>query len=143
MKKVADKMGLLRIRVQTPVMVGILGFVLCVMLSWNTCVFGQTRKLVLNTAFSSPITSPDKTGFLDLLYRELFNRLNIPFERRLILYIMLFSSVAALCGTAVQIHIEYRRDMETIEESLRQIEKSYLKGISEGLWSFNSRSCVG
>ncbi len=80
MKKVADKIGSLRIRVQTPVMVGILGLVLCVMLSWDTCAFGQTRKLVLNTAFSSPITSLDKTGFLDLLYRELFNRLNIAFE---------------------------------------------------------------
>ena len=41
---------------------------------------GQPAKLVLNTSYSSPITSPDKSGFLDLLYRELFGRLNIPFE---------------------------------------------------------------
>lgn len=36
--------------------------------------------LVLNTSYAAPITAPDKAGFLDLLYAELFNRLNIPFE---------------------------------------------------------------
>lgn len=39
-----------------------------------------TKKLILNTSYASPITSPDKTGFLDLLYAELFKRLEIDFE---------------------------------------------------------------
>lgn len=42
--------------------------------------FAQSQPLVLNTSYSSPITSPDKTGFLDLLYKELFGRLGIAFE---------------------------------------------------------------
>lgn len=40
----------------------------------------ETPKLVLNTAYTTPITSPDKTGVLDLFYRELFARLGIEFE---------------------------------------------------------------
>lgn len=47
---------------------------------WSGHAFGQSAKLVLNTSYSSPITSPDNSGFLDLLYKELFGRLNIPFE---------------------------------------------------------------
>jgi len=43
-------------------------------------VFAQSQPLVLNTSYSAPITSPDKTGFLDLLYAELFGRLGIDFE---------------------------------------------------------------
>jgi polar amino acid transport system substrate-binding protein len=42
--------------------------------------FAQPAKIVLNTSYSAPITSPDKTGFLDLLYVELFGRLGIDFE---------------------------------------------------------------
>lgn len=36
--------------------------------------------LVLNTSYFPPINSPDKSGFLDLLYQELFARLGIAFE---------------------------------------------------------------
>lgn len=53
------------------------------------CEAAQT--LVLNSSFYAPITSPDKTGVLDLLYKELSRRLGIeiviqslPAERALI-----------------------------------------------------------
>lgn len=53
-------------------------------LLWFYCptssLAADTRPLVLNTSYAAPITSPDKTGFLDLFYAELFGRLNIPFE---------------------------------------------------------------
>jgi len=59
-------------------------FSICLALIFSTAgnshASGQPAKLVLNTSYSSPITSSDKSGFLDLLYRELFRRLNIPFE---------------------------------------------------------------
>ena len=58
---------------------------------------------------------------------------------RLILYITLFSSVVTLLGTAVQLYFEYQRDMASIKSNLRQIEVSYVKSISEGVWSFNDR----
>lgn len=40
--------------------------------------------LVLNSPFSTPITSPDGSGFLDQLYAELFSRLGISFEIQLL-----------------------------------------------------------
>jgi polar amino acid transport system substrate-binding protein len=48
------------------------------------CLAGQASArvtpLVLNTSYLLPFNSPDKSGFLDLLYRELFARLEIAFE---------------------------------------------------------------
>lgn len=41
-------------------------------------------RLVLNSPFSAPITSPAGDGFLDLLYGELFARLGIDFEIQLL-----------------------------------------------------------
>jgi len=37
-------------------------------------------KLVLNTSYTAPITSPDKSGVLDLFYKELFKRLAWKFD---------------------------------------------------------------
>lgn len=48
------------------------------------CLAGQasarTVPLVLNTSALAPVSAPDRSGFLDLLYRELFARLGIAFE---------------------------------------------------------------
>ena len=38
------------------------------------------QRLVLNTSYSAPITSPKKNGFLDLLYQELATRTGIQIE---------------------------------------------------------------
>ncbi|MFZ5774515.1 MAG: ATP-binding protein [Thermodesulfobacteriota bacterium] len=59
--------------------------------------------------------------------------------RRFILYIFLFSSLVTLCSTAIQLYYEYKRDIRAIDASLAQIEKSYLKSLGEGLWTFNER----
>ncbi|MDZ7641797.1 MAG: ATP-binding protein [Desulfurivibrio sp.] len=59
--------------------------------------------------------------------------------RRLILYILLFSSLVTLLGTGLQLYSEYRRDLRAIEEHIHQIETSYLGSLSAGLWSFNER----
>ena len=48
------------------------------------CLAGQasarSAPLMLNTFDSAPFSTPDQRGFLDLLYRELFARLEIAFE---------------------------------------------------------------
>lgn len=46
--------------------------------------FAEAPKLVLNTIYSAPITSPDKTGVLDIFYRELSARLGIDIEIQLL-----------------------------------------------------------
>lgn len=43
-------------------------------------VTGAPPELVLNTTFSPPLVSKDKSGFLDRLYSELFGRLGIEFK---------------------------------------------------------------
>ncbi|MDF1614166.1 response regulator [Desulfurivibrio dismutans] len=59
--------------------------------------------------------------------------------RRFIIFILLFSSVVTLLGTAVQLYFEYRRDLQSIDANISQIETGYLQSLSEGLWSFNER----
>jgi signal transduction histidine kinase len=54
--------------------------------------------------------------------------------RRLILYIVLFSSLITLVATAVQIYSEYSRDIDSIDLRLQQIRTSYLQGITEAVW---------
>ncbi|MBI5556466.1 MAG: response regulator [Deltaproteobacteria bacterium] len=59
--------------------------------------------------------------------------------RRFIIYIVLFSSLVTLFSTGVQLFFEYRRDLHDIHATLGLIEKSYLKSLSEALWTFNER----
>jgi signal transduction histidine kinase/ActR/RegA family two-component response regulator len=59
--------------------------------------------------------------------------------RRLILYIVLFSSIVTLFSTAMQLYFEYQRSLNIIAANLEQIERSHLKTFSEGLWSFDEK----
>lgn len=56
---------------------------------------------------------------------------------KLLLLILLFSSVVTLAGTALQIYLDYQSDISEIDERLNQIESSYLKSISKSLWDFD------
>ena len=60
-------------------------------------------------------------------------------SRRFIFYIILFSSTVTIFSTGVQLYYEYCRDLQNIDTNSQVIEKSYLKSITEGLWSFNER----
>jgi PAS domain S-box-containing protein len=70
--------------------------------------------------------------------------MNIPAEHRpdfkhsiareLIAYIFLFSSLITLIGTGVQLYLDYREDLRTVEERMRQIQESYLESIIRSLW---------
>jgi len=53
---------------------------LCFAILWDKSAIAQPGKLVLNASYSSPIVAPDKSGYLDRLYQELFRRLGIPVE---------------------------------------------------------------
>lgn len=60
-------------------------------------------------------------------------------SRRLITYILLLSSVMLVLATGIQLLFEYRHELMTIEDNLREIETSHLNILSEGIWSFNER----
>ncbi len=54
--------------------------------------------------------------------------------RRLIVSIVLFSSLITLIATAIQLYGEYKRDIKSIDTRLQQIQASYLQGITEAVW---------
>lgn len=53
---------------------------------------------------------------------------------RVILYILLFSSVVTFFATALQLYFDYSRDVRAIDERIAQISDSYLKSMVLGLW---------
>jgi len=57
--------------------------------------------------------------------------------RKLIVYLLVFSSLVTLILTSIQLYLEYNRDIQQIENRLELIEKSYLASIATGLWSFD------
>jgi methyl-accepting chemotaxis protein len=57
--------------------------------------------------------------------------------RKLIVYLLAFSSLVTLILTSIQLYIEYTRDIQQIENRLELIEKSHLAAIETGLWSFD------
>lgn len=57
--------------------------------------------------------------------------------RRLLLAIILFSSLVTLIATAVQLYTDYRRDLNQIENRLADIESSYLASLGASLWNLD------
>jgi PAS domain S-box-containing protein len=58
---------------------------------------------------------------------------------QLLVRVLLFSSVVTLILTALQLYLDYRRDISILDRRLTEIERSYLPGITEGLWQLNER----
>ena len=54
--------------------------------------------------------------------------------RKFIIYILLFSSFITLFGTSYQLYRDYSHDVDTIETSFDQFEKSHKKTIENNLW---------
>ncbi|MCO6055401.1 ATP-binding protein [Pseudomonas sp. MOB-449] len=57
--------------------------------------------------------------------------------RRLLLFILLFSLCFTLVASAVQLHLEYRREMREIEGRLALIREGYLASFERSLWDLN------
>ncbi|MEH6405558.1 MAG: ATP-binding protein [Sneathiella sp.] len=56
-------------------------------------------------------------------------------SRRLIIYIVLTSTVITLVLTAVQLYRDYKMDLEGIDTQFKQIEKVHLNNIAETVWT--------
>ncbi|WP_161626908.1 ATP-binding protein [Desulfospira joergensenii] len=59
--------------------------------------------------------------------------------RRLIIYILLFSSVVTFLGTSLQLYVEYSSDIKSIQKTFQQIESSYLQSLSSSLWAIDKQ----
>ena len=75
--------------------------------------------------------------FLSTTNHSIFDRQTI--SSRLIIFILLASSLITLLGTAYQLYTDYRRDVGLIEERMVQIQSSYLRGIVNSLWMTDLR----
>ncbi|MBF0551963.1 MAG: response regulator [Deltaproteobacteria bacterium] len=53
---------------------------------------------------------------------------------RLLLAILAFSLIVTLLTTAMQVYIDYRREIRSIEENLKWIQESYSQAIALSLW---------
>ncbi len=62
-----------------------------------------------------------------------------PIGKRLIIYIVLFSSFITLFITAIQLYRDYSIDINHIHNELEQIEDVHLKSLSAALWTSNTK----
>ncbi|NOY66192.1 MAG: PAS domain-containing protein [Gammaproteobacteria bacterium] len=62
-----------------------------------------------------------------------------PIARRLILYIVLFSSFITILITVIQLYRDYNTDIELIHTELEQIENIHLNSLTSALWASNRK----
>jgi PAS domain S-box-containing protein len=67
------------------------------------------------------------------------NRLRSGIGLRLLAGVLLFSSAITLLLTGLQLYLDYRRDVGTIEHRMSEIEGGYLRSLGEGLWNLDER----
>src|SRR6202007_1245595 len=67
------------------------------------------------------------------------NRLRSGIGLRLLTSVLLFSSAITLLLTLLELYLDYRRDVGTIEQRLSEIEASYRRSLGEGLWNLDAR----
>jgi PAS domain S-box-containing protein len=60
--------------------------------------------------------------------------------RRLILAIVLFSSLITLVVTAIQLYRDYNRDLQLIDSQLNQIQNVHIRSIAGSLWLLDEKS---
>lgn len=72
--------------------------------------------------------------------RSIWSRISLrsSIGRRLLLMIILFSSLVTLIATLLQLYLDYHRDVSTINNRLDEIESSYLGSIAAGLWNLDT-----
>ncbi|WDD99919.1 ATP-binding protein [Thalassomonas actiniarum] len=62
---------------------------------------------------------------------------NNKLSQRVLVYILLCSSVLSLCTTSVQLYADYNDDLSALKQRFVNIEISYIPSIATSLWDFN------
>jgi len=58
---------------------------------------------------------------------------------RLLVRVLLFSSVITLLLTLTQLYLDYRRDVGAIDQRISEIDSGYRRSLGEGLWRLDAR----
>src|SRR3984893_3579412 len=83
------------------------------------------------------IWSPIACSFLGPRFWRLFDRFRGGIGLRLLAAVLLFSSIVTLTLTALQLYLDYDREVSVIETRLDEIGRSYLGSLGESLWSLD------
>ncbi len=59
---------------------------------------------------------------------------------KLLIYILLFSSIVTIFIAAIQLYTEYKRDLDNIDDQFTKIEEIFKPALSQSLWFFNEES---
>ncbi|XQW84220.1 ATP-binding protein [Thalassotalea piscium] len=62
---------------------------------------------------------------------------NNKLSRRLLIYILLCSSLLSFISTAIQLYVTYKDQLSSLDQQFENIETSYIQSISTSLWDFN------
>ncbi|MGD9139721.1 MAG: hypothetical protein PVH42_23370 [Desulfobacterales bacterium] len=74
-----------------------------------------------------------------LLISRLFPKIKLyPLSYRLLMYVVLCSSLLALLATAIQLLMDYRRDVDALYKSFGVIQKSYLNNIAASTFKIDT-----
>ncbi|MBU2510013.1 PAS domain S-box protein [bacterium] len=57
----------------------------------------------------------------------------------MLLLILLCSSFFTVLGTAFQLYVDYRSDMNSIDDAFNQVDKSFIQPLAVSLWNFNHK----
>ncbi len=60
-----------------------------------------------------------------------------PLARRLVIFTVAFSTLVALLTTAIQLYVDYRRELGLVESTFQQVADTHLPTIANALWSTN------
>jgi signal transduction histidine kinase len=62
---------------------------------------------------------------------------NNKLSRRVLIYILLCSSLLSISSTFVQLYVNYNESIATLNQRFDNVETSYIQSISTSLWDFN------
>ena len=65
------------------------------------------------------------------------NGINNKLSQRVLIYIVLCSSVLSICSTFVQLYSDFNDDLVYLDQKFESINTSYLPSIATSLWDFN------
>lgn len=67
------------------------------------------------------------------------SRRRSPLAVRLLITILVTSSLITFVAVALQLYVEYRSDVELIEQRLNQIKGSYSDSVALSVWNFDRK----
>ena len=70
----------------------------------------------------------------------MFNHIQHALGKKILLYILLCSSVFTMATTLIQLYSDYRYDINAIEENLEEVQSIHLKNLAVSLWDFQDNA---